>query len=65
MFLKKKHGSLRLCVDYLALNKVTKKDRYTLSLIGEVLDRLHTAKYSTKLVIKEAYYNVRIKKGDE
>ena len=65
MFVKKNEGSLRLCVDYRALNEVTKKDRYPLPLIGEALDRLHTAKYFTKLDIKEGYHNVRIKKGDE
>ena len=64
MFIKKKEGSLRLCVDYQALNEVTRKDRYRLLLIGEALDRLHTAKYFTKLDIKKAYHNVRIKKGD-
>ena len=38
MFVKKKEGSLRLCVDYRGLNEVTKKDRYSLPLIGEALD---------------------------
>ena len=65
MFVKKKDGSLRLRVDYRALNEVTKKDLYPLLLIGEALDHLHTAKYFTKLDINEAYHNVRIKKGDE
>ena len=65
MFVKKKDDSLRLWVDYRSLNEVTKKDRYPLPLFGEALDRLHTAKYSTKLDIKEAYHNIRIKKGDE
>ena len=65
MFVKKKDGSLRLCVDYRVLNEVTKKDRYLLPLIGEALDQLHTAKYFTKLDIKKAYHNVRIKQGDE
>ena len=65
MFVKKKNGSLRLCVDYRALNEVTKKDQYPLPLIGEALDRLHTAKYFTKLDIKEVYHNIQIKKGDE
>jgi len=65
MFVKKKDGKLRLCVDYRALNYVTKKDRYPLPLIGEALDRLQTAKYYTKLDIKDAYHNVRIKEGDE
>ena len=65
MFVKKKDGKLRLCVDYRALNHVTKKDRYPLPLIGEALDRLRTAKYYTKLDIKDAYHNVRIREGDE
>ena len=65
MFVKKKYGSLKLCVDYRALNEVTKKDRYLLPLIGQALDRLHMAKYFTKLDIKEAYHNVRIKNRDE
>ena len=65
MFVKNKDGSLRLCVDYRALNEVTKRDRYPLPLIGEAFDRLHPAKYFTKLDIKEAYHNVRIKEGDE
>ena len=50
-------------MDYRALNGVTKKDRYRLPLVGEALDRLHTAKYFTKLDIEEAYHNVQIKKG--
>ena len=65
MFVKKKDGSLRLCGNSRALNQVTKKDRYLLPLIGEVLIWLHTAKYFTKLDIKEAYHNVRIRKGEE
>ena len=47
------------------MNHITKKDRYPLPLIGVALDRLGTAKYYTKLDIKDAYHNVRIKQGDE
>ena len=65
MFVKKKDGKLRLCVDYGALNDITKKDRYPLTLIGEALDRLQTPKDYTKLHIKDAYHNIRIKEGDE
>ena len=65
LFVKKKDGSLRLCVDYRGLNAVTKKDRYPLPLIGEALDRLSTAKYYTKLDIKDTYHNIRIRDGDE
>jgi len=65
MFVKKKDGKLRLCADYRAQNEVTKKDRHPLPLITEALDRLGEAKYFTKLDIKDAYHNIRIREGDE
>jgi len=65
MFVKKKDGKLRLCADYRALNEVTKKDRHPLPLIREALDRLGGAKYFTKLDIKDAYHNVRLREGDQ
>jgi len=65
MFVKKKDGKLRLCADHRALNEVTKKDRHPLPLISEALDRLGGAKYFTKLDIKDAYHNIRIREGDE
>jgi len=64
-FVKKKDGKLRLCADYRALNEVTKKDRHPLPLISEALDRLGGAKYFTKLDIKDAYHNIRIREGEE
>ena len=65
MFVKKKDSKLRLCVDYRALNEITKKDQHPLPLISEALDRLAGAKYFTKLDIKDANHNIRIKEGDE
>ena len=65
MFVKKTDGKLRLCVDYRALNEISKKDRHPLPLISQALDRLAGAKYFTKLDIKNAYHNIRIKEGDE
>ena len=65
MFLKKKEGKLRLCVDYRALNEITKKDRHLLPLINEALDTLGGAKYFSKLDIKDPYHNILIKEGDE
>jgi len=64
MFVKKTDGKLRLCADYRALNEVTKKYRHPLPLISEALDRLGGAKYFTKLDIKDAYHNIRIREGD-
>jgi len=65
MFVKRKDGKRRLCVDYHELHNITKKERYPLALIGEALDRLQGAKFFTKLDIKDAYHNIRIRKGDE
>ena len=65
LFAKKKDGTLRLCVDYRGLNKITIKDRHPLPLIAESLERLARAKIYTKLDIREAYHRIRIRQGDE
>ncbi|XP_029473211.1 uncharacterized protein LOC115099620 [Rhinatrema bivittatum] len=64
-FVAKKDGSLRPCIDYRGLNSITKKDRYPLPLIPELLDRLQGAKVFTKLDLRGAYNLVRIRPGDE
>ncbi|KAM4062531.1 reverse transcriptase (RNA-dependent DNA polymerase) [Hirsutella rhossiliensis] len=65
LFVPKKGGKLRLCVDYRGLNKVTKKNRAALPLISGILDRLGRAKVFTKLDLKDAYHRLRIREGDE
>lgn len=65
IFAKKKDGSLRLCVDYRGLNKITIKNRYPLPLISEMLDRVSKATYFTKIDLRGAYNLVRIKSGEE
>lgn len=65
LFVKKKDGTLRLCVDYRGLNKITLKNRHPLPLITESLERLAQAKYYTKLDVRDAYHRIRIKEGDE
>ena len=65
LFIPKKDGRLRLCVDYRGLNKVTKKNRYALPLINEALDRLAGAMFFTKIDLKDAYHRIRIRPGDE
>ena len=65
LFVKKKDGSLRLCVNYRKLNLLTKKNWYPLPLIGEALDQLSGAKIYTKLNIRVAYNQVWMKEGDE
>ena len=58
LFVPKKDGTLRLCVDYRRLNKVTKKNRLALPLISKTLDCLGGAIVFTKLDIKNAYYYI-------
>ena len=65
LFVKKKDGSLRLCVDYRGLNKLTVRNRYPLPLIPELLDRLRIARVFSKVDLRGAYNLVRIKPGDE
>ncbi len=64
-FVKKPDGSLRLCVNYRELNNLMIKNRYSLPLIGESLDRIGQAKRFTHLDLTSSYHQMRIKKGDK
>ncbi|XP_068649054.1 uncharacterized protein [Aristolochia californica] len=66
IFFQKKHdGSLRMCIDYLALNKVTIKKKYPIPLIADLFNRLAEAQYFSKLDLRSGYYQVRVAEGDE
>ena len=65
LFVKKKDGSLRFCVNYCDLNEKTIKNRYPLPLIQETLMQLSKARYFTKLDIRGAYNLIRMAEGDE
>jgi hypothetical protein len=64
LFVPKSDGTLRLCVDYRGLNKITKKNRYPLPLISEILDRLSGAKVFSKLDLVNAYHRIAIHPDD-
>ena len=65
LFVRKKDGSRRLCVDYRGINAITVRNRYPLPLINQLLDRLRSAKIFTRIDLRSAYYLLRIRKGDE
>jgi hypothetical protein len=65
LFVKKKDGSLRLCVDFRGLNRISKKDRYPLPLISDLLDTSRKARIYSKIDLRHAYHLVRIAEGDE
>ncbi|KAK9401814.1 hypothetical protein NXF25_010170 [Crotalus adamanteus] len=65
LFKEKKDGSLRLCVDFRGLNAVCVEHLYPLPLMKDLLAYLGTGRIFTKLDLREVYYRVRIKAGDE
>jgi len=65
LFVPKKDRTLRLYIDYRKLNNITVKNRYPLLLINELLDRLANAKVFLKIDLKNIYYRIRIREGDE
>ena len=65
LFQKKHNGSLRMCIDYRVLNKVTVKNKYHIPIIADLFDQLGRARYFTKLDLQSRYYQVMIAEGDE
>jgi hypothetical protein len=64
LFVKKKDGTLRLCIDYRQLNKVTVNNRYPLPRIDDLFDQLKGAKVFSKIDLRSGYYQIRIKGQD-
>ena len=61
LFVKKKDGGFRMCVDYRHLNNQTVKNRYPLPRIDDLLDQLHGAKYFTKIDLASGYHQIKMK----
>ncbi|XP_070034799.1 uncharacterized protein [Nicotiana tomentosiformis] len=64
LFVKKKDGSLRMCIHYRHLNKVTIKNKYPLPRIDDLFDQLQGAKCFSKINLRRAYHQVRVKEKD-
>ena len=64
LFVKKKDGTLRLCIDYRQLNKLTVKNKYPLPRIDDLFDQLKGASIFFKVDLRSGYHQLRIKDAD-
>ena len=64
LFVKKKDGTLRMCINYRQINKVTVKNKYPLPRIEALFDQLRGASVFSKIDLRSGYYQLRVKEVD-
>ena len=64
LFAKKKDKTLRLCIDYRQLNRVTIKNRYPFSRIDALFDQLRRARVYSKIALRTSYHQLRVRETD-
>jgi len=64
VLVKKKDGTMRMCIDYMAHNKKTIKNRYPIPRIDELFDELHGVVYFTKIDLHFGYHQIKMREKD-
>ena len=64
LFVEKKDGTQRMCIDYRSLNKVTIKNKYPLPRIDDLFDQLKGACVFSKIDLRSRYHQLRIRRSD-
>ena len=64
LFVKKNYGTMRMCIDYRRLNKVTIKNRYPLPIIDDLFDQLQGASHFSKIDLQSGYHQLKIRRED-